>query len=131
LVQGGVNRVLELGDGDVKKFRADLRREAHQNSKYKAVPRERLQHKEAAQFRGKEIERVRCRRDFVRRRIVDLTASIRRPRCDRSSHASIPSITAVSAVFVLPARSKAVRKAISTALEIESIAITTNPAGNF
>jgi hypothetical protein len=56
LVQGGVNRVLTLGGEDVKKFRADFRREAHQNSKYKAVPRKRLQHKEAAQFRRGSTE---------------------------------------------------------------------------
>src|SRR5580704_4553386 len=60
--------------------------------------------------------------------MVDLTTSIRRPRFDRSSHAPIPSITAASAVFVLPARSKAVRKAISSALGIVFTVITKNPS---
>jgi hypothetical protein len=50
--------------------------------------------------------------DFVLRRITDLTDSIRRPRCDRSSHAPIPSDTAASAVLVTPPRSNAVRNAV-------------------
>jgi hypothetical protein len=58
LVQGGANRVLTLGDGNIEKFCADFRRKAHKNSKNKAVPRERLQHKQPAHFRGKQIERV-------------------------------------------------------------------------
>ena len=64
LVQRGANRVLELGDGNVEKFRADFRRKAHQNSKNKAVPRKRLQHKEATQFRGKQLECIGSIRRF-------------------------------------------------------------------
>ena len=59
MIQGGANRVLKLADGNVEKFRTDFGRQAHQNSKNKAVSPKRLQHKEAAQFRGKQFERVR------------------------------------------------------------------------
>jgi len=59
--------------------------------------------------------------DFVHRRTADLTASVRRPRGEKSSPAPMPYITAASAVFMPPVRSKAVRKAISSASGIVSI----------
>jgi hypothetical protein len=50
LVQSGVHFVLELGDRNIEKSRADLRRKAHQDSENKAVPRHWLEHKEAAKL---------------------------------------------------------------------------------
>ena len=45
-----------MGNGNFEKFRADFGREADQNSKNKAVPRYRLQHKEAPKFRGEALD---------------------------------------------------------------------------
>ena len=58
LVQRRVYRIFELRDRSVEKPGTDFRRQAHQNSKNKAVSQERPQHKEAAKFRGKQCERV-------------------------------------------------------------------------
>ena len=62
MVQGGANRVLKLDVGNVEDFRADLRREAHQNSKNKAVPQQRRQQKKAAKFGRKQFEPVESMR---------------------------------------------------------------------
>jgi hypothetical protein len=64
LVQGGANPIVKLGDGNVEKFSAVFRREAYQNSKNKTVPQDRLQHKEAAEFKGKKFERIPRIRQF-------------------------------------------------------------------
>jgi hypothetical protein len=64
LVQGGANRVLKLDFGNVEDFRADLGREAHQNSKNKAVPQQRRQQKKAAKFRRKQFDPVESMRRF-------------------------------------------------------------------
>ena len=123
LGQRSIYRVFELDNGNFEKFHADFEREADQNSKNKAVPRQKLQHKEAPNFRGRHSTSQGPSDDFVRRRTPDLTASIIRPRGERSSHAPMPCITAASAVFMAPVRIKAVRKAISSALGIVSKAI--------
>lgn len=57
-MQSCVHCVLELGDRNIEKSGADFRRKAHQNSKDKAVPRQRLQHKEAAKLWGQQWDRV-------------------------------------------------------------------------
>jgi hypothetical protein len=57
LLQRGVKCVLEIGDRNVEQSRADIRREAQQNSKNKAVPQERLQSKETAKLTGKQFGR--------------------------------------------------------------------------
>ena len=64
MIQGGAKCLLALGYRDVEKSRTDFRREAHENSKNKAVPRKRLQHEKAAQLRGKKLERVGIIRRF-------------------------------------------------------------------
>jgi len=56
LNQRRIKRALELGERNLEKFRADFEREAHQNSKNKAPPRQRLQYKEAPQFRGETFD---------------------------------------------------------------------------
>jgi hypothetical protein len=65
LVQRRVDRLLELGDRNVEKPRTVYARQAHENSKNKAVPRKRPQRKEAAQFRGKQLERRPAKPDGV------------------------------------------------------------------
>ena len=56
LNQRRIKRALELGERNLEKFRADFEREAHQNSKNKALPRQRLHYKEAPQFRGETLD---------------------------------------------------------------------------
>ena len=58
LDQRRIERVLEPGDGNLEKFRANFGTEAHQNSKNKAFPQQRLHLKEALKFRGEA-------RDFI------------------------------------------------------------------
>src|SRR5579875_3800972 len=62
--------------------------------------------------------------EFARRRSVDLRDSIRRVRCDPSSHAAIPSSTAASAAVVSHPRSKAAQNAVLTAPRIVSVSMT-------
>ena len=56
LGQRSIYGVIELVDRNVEKFRADFGREAHQNSKNKAMPQQRLQRKEAPKFRREALD---------------------------------------------------------------------------
>jgi hypothetical protein len=67
LNQRCIKRALELGERNLEKFRADFEREAQQNSNNKALPRQRLQYKEAPQFRGRRSTSQGPSDDFVHR----------------------------------------------------------------
>ena len=56
LRQCSVHGVLELSSGNLEKFRTDLGREAHQDSKHEAVPLQRLKHKQTPKFSGVAVD---------------------------------------------------------------------------